>query len=404
MNHTEALPTRKLVILGASGSVGSTALEYLQQTPDIALVGLSIHSSVDRLRSILRVQPVSHAAISQSEIYDESISTLIREFPDVNFYRGEDGVLEMMDAAYEEGADTVLTGIVGAAGIRAAIHAIDLSMKVALANKETLVTAAPAIRSRMNRYRGEGKNPTILPVDSEHNAVFQLIEKIHPQHLRRVILTASGGPFFDFPLEDLKSVTRDQVLNHPTWSMGPKITVDSAGMINKGLEMIEAHELFHISYDRLDALIHRKSLVHAMIETSDGGYHMHTSSPHMVFPIASALHYPDPVPRKHDQATAPETWPGIEFYSINQDRYPGYFICLEAGRIGKTAPAIFNAANETAVDLFLNGRIGFTNIPQLIDLVMNDLETEDGVELELFLEADRRARLRTMELSTRFQF
>lgn len=399
-----AKPTRKLVVLGASGSVGSTALRYLERENGIELSGVSVHTSVNKLEDIIRRFPsIRYAALSCPDASAENIGTLKSRYPGIRFFGGEGGVIEMIEESRQDGVDTVLTAVVGAAGIRATIKAIELSMKVALANKETLVTAGPAILSLLRKKIESGNDPApIVPVDSEHNAVFQLIEKIRADHVRRIILTASGGPFFDLPLERLTSVTRTEVLSHPTWSMGPKITVDSAGMINKGLEMIEAHYLFSIPYDRLGVYIHRKSLVHAMVETRDGGYHLHASSPDMIFPVAHALQYPDPTQLVHEEALSPDLWDPISFHPVQMERYPGFGLCLEAGKTGGTAPAVFNGANEVAVDLFLNGRIGFTDIVRLIQLVMDEAEFVTGEDLEIYLDADRAAREATIKLAGRF--
>jgi 1-deoxy-D-xylulose-5-phosphate reductoisomerase len=410
INAGAAERTRSVIVLGASGSVGGSTLEFLKACPeaDIKLAAVSVHASVDRLREILSSFPGTRfAAITSPGAFDEHAAALRREFAAVEFFRGGDGALAMIEAAVGAGADTVLTAVVGAAGIQATMLALRLGVKIALANKETMVTAGPAIQAMIRAMGrptvgpeaggeapvGAGvKRPVILPVDSEHNAIFQVMHGLRPDHMRRVILTASGGPFRDWPIQKIQRVSRAEVLNHPTWNMGPKITVDSAGMINKGLELIEAHFLFTIPYAALDVVIHKDSYVHGMAETRDGGYLLCVSRPHMVFPIAHALLYPDPVPTAHAMATPPPTWPGLEFEEVQPERYPGYAICRAAGERGGTAPAILNAANEVAVSLFLDGVIGFTGIPKLIESVLDRLPVESGAELEIFLEADRAAR------------
>jgi 1-deoxy-D-xylulose-5-phosphate reductoisomerase len=397
LNAGAAVRTRSVIVLGASGSVGGSTLDFLKASPEseIALAAVSVHGSVARLREILNDFPATaFAAITSIEAFDAEITVLRRDFPGVEFFRGSDGALAMIEAAAAAGADTVLTAVVGAAGIQATMLSLKLGVKVALANKETMVTAGPAIQALLADRAGDAgaARPVILPVDSEHNAIFQVIAGLRPDHLRRVILTASGGPFRDWPLEKIKTVSRAEVLNHPTWSMGPKITVDSAGMINKGLELIEAHFLFTIPYANLDVLVHKDSYVHGMAETRDGGYLLCASRPHMVFPIAHALLYPDPLPGAHAVATPPHSWPGLEFEEVQPERYPGYALCRAAGERGGTAPAILNAANEEAVRLFLDDVIGFSGIPELIERVLERLPIESGTELEIFLEADRAAR------------
>lgn len=329
---------------------------------------------------------VKHVAITEPSAYLSNIDSLKSEFRGVRFYQGESGTIEMLNAA---GADTVLTAVVGASGIRATMAAFALGMKVALANKETMVTAGPAI---VESIRRAAIKPVIIPVDSEHSAVFQLIREMNRNHLRRIILTASGGPFRDYTIDQIKRVSREQVLSHPTWSMGPKISVDSAGMINKGLEVIEAHYLFSVPYEMLDVYIHRESYVHGMIETREGGYLFAASNPHMVFPIANALYFPEMICEPHPQSSGPHTWPPLVFETIDHEKYPGFRICVEAGKRGGTAPAIMNAANEIAVEYFLKGIIEFTDIPVIIEMVLGEIDTEYGLELELYLEADGRAR------------
>ena len=395
-NHQASRPTSKLLVLGASGSVGSTTLEYLRvlkragQTP-VELTGVSVHSSIDALETILEEFRPPLAAISSESAYDEHVDRLGRAFPEVRFFRGDPGLEEIIAAAHELQCDTVLTAVVGACGIRATLAGIERGMKIALANKETLVTAGPVIQDRIARMPA-GSRPSILPVDSEHNAIFQVLLGQPDEHVRSVILTASGGPFRDRPASDLKHVTRAEVLEHPTWKMGPKITVDSAGMINKGLEVIEAHFLFGVEYDRLDVLIHKSSLVHGMIATTDGGYLLCASRPNMVFPVAHSLHYPKAVPTPHAVATPPDAWEALAFERVAPDKYPGFELCMRAGRSGGTGPAILNGANEEAVALFLDGQIQFTEIPVLVERVLERVDVESGVELELFLEADARAR------------
>ena len=409
LNHENAAPTRSLVILGVSGSVGGTTLEYLRENPEIKLAGLSVHSSVRKLRECLGSFQVSRAGISDPDVYDTEIAGLQSEFPEVDFFRGEEGLVEMIQVAHQGGADTVLTAVVGACGIKATFAALELDMKVALANKETLVTAGPAIENFLEKKLAASRKnrslraPVILPVDSEHNAIFQLLEGMPSRHVHRVILTASGGPFRDREAGEIKNVSRAEVLNHPTWAMGPKITVDSAGMINKGLEIIEAHFLFSLPYESLDVLIHKHSLVHGMVATVDGGYLFCGSHPNMVFPIAHSLLYPDPVPRRHAVATPPDEWPGLEFERVSAEKYPGFSVCMAAARAGGTGPAILNAANEVAVELFLDGQINFSDIPRLLADVLDKMEVEAGVELGLFLQADERARRLTRESLSAFR-
>ena len=362
---------------------------------DIEVVGLSVHSSLDFVRKHLSSQNIkpSHIAVTDPHCQAD-VQTLASEFTHIHFYKGAEGLLDMIEQAHHEGADTILIAIVGAAGIKATLKAIELGMKVALANKESLVTAGPAIQKalELSFQKPLKEQAVLLPVDSEHSSVFRLLYGLKSETVRRVILSASGGPFRDLEPEKLAGVTKEEVLQHPNWSMGAKITVDSAGMINKGLEMIEAHYLFSWPYASLDAWIHRDSLVHALVELSDGSYLLHASHTDMAFPIAHVLFFPEPVAKEPIAATSPLEWNPLDFSTVSAERYPGFYACLEAGKTGGTAPAVLNAANEIAVAAFLSGQIHFTQIVRLIKLVLDRAKIEKTVELGTFLEADKQAR------------
>ncbi len=394
----KSVRTRRLIILGASGSVGGTALSFvrtlslLKPSDPITLTGISVHSSVNTLRKILSEFSPKYACITHPETAAEHMESLKAEFSGVLFFSGEAGVLAMLsEAAATENCDTVLTAVVGSSGIRATVKSIELGFKIALANKETLVTAGPAIQALLKKMGDRA--PCIMPVDSEHNSLFQLLQGKDQAHIKRIILTASGGPFAQLPLSEIRSMGVNQVLSHPTWQMGPKITVDSAGMINKGLEVIEAHYLFGAPYDTgIGVYIHRKSIVHSMIQMKDGSYQLGASAPDMIYPVAHALLYPEPLPVLHEISTDPPSWPALEFADVSLERYPGFRMALEAGRTGGTAAALFNGANEAAVSHFLKGIIGFTDIPALIEMVLNTVSPEYGEEAGLYTEADARAR------------
>lgn len=392
LNAKAAQPTQRLALLGASGSIGATTLACLRRLPSIRLEAVSVHRSLDQLRTLLLEFSPRYAAITDSATA-AGIDELRNHFPDTEFYAGEAGALQMLRDAATTGLDTVLTAVVGAAGIRATVLAIELGLKVALANKETLVTAGPIIHSLLSAKDKQSSRACIIPVDSEHNSAFQLLEALPAARMKRLILTGSGGPFRDLSPAEIREVTREQALQHPTWSMGPKITVDSAGMINKGLELIEAHYLFSIPYERLDAVIHRKSIVHALVELSDGSYTMAASQPEMGFPIQHALCYPAPPPL-HPVSRPPTQWGELRFESVDLDRYPGFALCLQAGRAGGGAPAVLNAANESAVQLLLEDRIRFAQIPEMIESALAALGQERAPDLETLLELDRRTRER----------
>ncbi len=410
INPQAAKKTRRLILLGASGSIGQTTLSYLEsltifqkEETEIEVVGISVHSSIQFVRKYLytlgtlkknKATHPFHVAISNPK-YQSEVRKLQKEFSHVTFYVGANGLLDMIASAQNDGADTLLTAIVGSAGIQATLQGIYLGMKIALANKETLVTAGPVIQKAMLESSAQKpieKQASLLPTDSEHNSVFRMLYGLQKNDLRRIILSASGGPFRDLKPEELPSVTKERVLKHPNWSMGNKITVDSASMINKGLEMIEAHYVFSCPYERLEAWLHRPSLVHAIAELSDGSYLFHASSPDMVFPIAHVLFFPQSVPQKHIKAKVSLEWEALSFSKLQKELYPGFFLCLDAGKKGGTAPAILNAANEIAVKAFLQDKIHFTQIVNVISSIMDNADIQETDDLNTFLEADQWAR------------
>ena len=400
--------TKKLILLGASGSIGQSTLSFLEKQDEIELSAFSVHTSIDFVYKFLSKTKKNNMDIAITAPFNkEELQSLRSSFPQNRFFGEMDGMIKMIESAASRGADTVLTAVVGSIGITAAIRTIELGLKLALANKESLVTAGPVIRSCLDRIKTRSNKeinssslpaPSILPVDSEHNSILRLGSSLSSEAVRKVILPASGGPLLHWKEEDIALVSKEEVLAHPNWSMGPKISVDSAGMINKGLEVIEAHYLFSLPYEMLDVWIHPRSLVHAILELSDGSYFFHASSPDMLFPIAHSLCFPNPPPCLRTRAQTPLMWNPLDFQSVLEKKYPGFFLCLEAGKEGGTAPSILNAANEEAVRFFLEGRIDFIKIPDLIRAVLDQMLISQGEELDMFLEADREARVRAKDI------
>ena len=408
LHLSSSCKTEKLILLGASGSIGQSTLSFLEKQDEIELSAFSVHTSIGFIHQFLRKTKKINMDIAITSNYDKKeFQDLRSSFPQNRFYLGMDGMIQMIESAASRGADTVLTAIVGSIGITAAIRTIELGLKLALANKESLVTAGPVIRACLDRVYTKPNqevnpslrpSPSILPVDSEHNSILRVGSSLSFDSVRKVILPASGGPLLNWKEEDIALVSKEEVLAHPNWSMGPKISVDSAGMINKGLEVIEAHYLFSLPYEMLDVWIHPRSLVHAIIELSDGSYFFHASSPDMLFPIAHSLCFPNPPPFLGTRAETPLMWNPLDFQSVLEKKYPGFFLCLEAGKEGGTAPSILNAANEEAVKFFLEGRIDFIKIPDVIRSVLDQMDICQGEELEIFLEADRKAREKAQKI------
>ena len=380
---------KKIAILGSTGSIGVSALDVVSKHPQaLGVVALSAGRNLDVLKG--QVERFRPALVS---VIDEAHALRLRSMLDRSVRSeilwGEEGARRVASTA---DASLVLSAIVGAAGLVPTLAAIEAGKDVALANKETLVTAGALV---VERARSKGVR--ILPVDSEHSAVFQCIEGSRPGSVARVILTASGGPFLRSTKEELERVTVADALRHPNWAMGKKITVDSATMMNKGLEVIEARWLFGVDYDRIDVVIHPQSIVHSLVEFVDGSVLAQMGLPDMKGPISYALFYPERTPGgfpKLDLAKAGR----LEFLEPDPGRFPCLRLGYEAGRTGGTLPAVMNAANEAAVNAFLGERMPFAAIARTIEDVMSRHEPQGLTSLEAVLEADAWARRQAEEI------
>lgn len=373
---------RRLVILGSTGSIGTQALEVVAAHPGrFQVVGLAARHNADLLTAQarrFRPRVVALAAERDADILRDRLADM-----DITVSAGADG---LEDLAQYPDADTVLLSVVGVTGLRPALAAARAGKTIALANKESLVVGG-ALLTRAVRDHGA----RLIPVDSEHSGLFQCLQGGAANNVTRLVLTASGGPFLGWRRDQLEAVTRAQALAHPTWQMGKKITVDSATLFNKGLEVIEAHWLFAMPYDRLDVLIHPQSVVHGMVEFTDGSCLAQLSVPDMRVPIQYALTYPD-------RWTAP--WPRLDltamehltFRAIEPDEFPCFDLAREAGQRSGTAPAVLNAADEVAVEAFLQERIGFLDIPRVLERTLSAHQTVADPTLDDVLAADREGR------------
>ena len=377
-------PNDRLVILGATGSIGASALEVAAELDDrIEVVGLSCHRGWRGLASLaVRWRPRA-VAVADEDAWREARGS--GAFPDGTAVLG--GAAGVSELAAMDGVDVVLNGIVGAAGLGATLAALSAGRRVALANKESLVVGGDLVRAAAgDDMLAAGR---VLPVDSEHNAIWQLLAGRGTEEVRRIVLTASGGPFRRTPANRLAAVTAAEALAHPTWDMGPKITIDSATLANKGLEVIEAHHLFGLPYDRIDVAVHPQSIVHGLVEWRDGTLFAELGKPDMKLPIRSALAWPE---RAEGPSADLAELGGLTFEAPDLERFPALAIARSAGEAGGTAPAVFNAANEVAVALFLDGRIGFLDIPALCARVLDAHEPRAVDTLDVVMEADRWAR------------
>jgi len=373
---------RHLAILGSTGSIGRSALDVVRSLPDRFQVTVLVAGSrwKELLEQITEFSP-KVAALSDPEAAEELKRRLAGR--DVEVLSGEEGVIQ---AAKHPESDVVLSAIVGAAGLRPTLAAIREQKTVALANKETIVMAGELVMREAAKL-GVG----ILPVDSEHSAIFQAMSAGRHEEIARVIITGSGGPFRGLSAEELSKVTPEQALNHPTWQMGPKITIDSATLMNKALEVIEAHWLFGLDVEQIDLLIHPQSIVHSMVEFLDGSVIAQMGTPDMRGPIQYALTWPDRFECPARRLRLSEIG-ALEFERPDRERFPAVALGFEAARRGGTAAAALNAANEVAVQAFLDRRIGFNDITAIADEVMKGHDLLEQPSLEDILRTDGDAR------------
>jgi 1-deoxy-D-xylulose-5-phosphate reductoisomerase len=380
-------PCKGLAVLGSTGSVGVNTLDVVTSHPTkFAVLALAAHSNVDLLEEqARRFRP------RLAVLFDEDKAALLRrrlQGLDVEVDAGMEGLCR---AATYDGVQMVMSAVVGSIGLLPTIRAVQAGIDVALANKETLVMAGPLVMDLAQR-----RGARVLPVDSEHSAVFQALAGGRAAEVERIVLTASGGPFRGKSAAELANVTVEEALRHPTWRMGPKITIDSATLFNKGLEMIEAHWLFGVEMARVEVVIHPQSIVHSMVEFADGSVLAQLSHSDMCFPIQYAVTWPDRVPN-----TLPPLDFGklqkLEFAAPRLDAFPALNLARCAGQTGGTLPAVMNAANEVAVSAFLDRRIAFPRIWQLVEEVMNRHASVANPTLDAILEADRWARATAVE-------
>ena len=371
---------KRVVVLGATGSIGDSTLKVAHDIPErMEIVGLAANSNAEKL--VAAANKMRPEAIC---LVDETKMDILQRDLDYQprIFSGEVGLREL---ACLTNADMVLVAIVGTGGLRPALAAIEAGKDLAVASKEILVMAGEIV---MREARDHGVR--VLPVDSEHNAIFQCLDG-RPSEVRRIILTASGGPFRETPSNQLADVTVEEALKHPTWNMGPKITIDSATLFNKGLEMIEAHWLFGVEMNRVEIVIHPQSIVHSMVEFADGSTLAQLSYSNMCFPIQYAVTWPDRVPN---------TLPPLDFSRLGKlefeipryEDFPAIKLARRAGETGGTLPAVMNAANEVAVAAFLNRHLRFPQIWETVAQVMDRHRTVAHPDLDAILAADQWAR------------
>jgi 1-deoxy-D-xylulose-5-phosphate reductoisomerase len=370
MTDLRPVPERRdLVVLGSTGSIGTQALDVVRANPDrFRVVGLT-------------------AGGGRPDLFDQQVEEFRPAFAGL----GEQASVE----AAGQPCDVVLNGMTGAVGLRPTLAALDAGTTLALANKESLIIGGPVVTAR-------ARPGQIVPVDSEHSALAQCLRSGTPAEVRRLVLTASGGPFRGRTRDELHDVTPEQALAHPTWAMGPVVTVNSATLVNKGLEVIEAHLLFDVPFDRIDVVVHPTSVVHSMVEFLDGSTVVQASPPSMMIPIALGMGWPDRVPDAAPAVdwTRPQSW---EFLPLDDDAFPAVRLARKVGSAGGTAPAVYNAANEVCVEAFLAGEMRFTDIVPVIERVLgghgvlSERDAAMALTVDDVLTADAAARVAARE-------
>jgi len=376
----QAAAPKGVAVLGSTGSIGTTALRVLdRQRQRFRVTALTANSNGALLREQARLfSPAFVGMVESGSGADEAWKS---------------GTDALIAAATRDDVDIVINAIVGAAGLDATLAALESGKRVALANKETLVIAGDLVKQACASGSGE-----VVPVDSEHSAILQCITGHPSSEVRRVVLTASGGPFRDWSAERLGSATVEDALRHPTWRMGRKITIDSATLANKALEVIEAHFLFDLPYDRIDVVVHPQSVVHSFVEFIDGSVVAQMSVPTMELPVLYALTHPERVADDGVPAFDPVKLSPMTFEPVDHERFPALRLGISAGKAGGAAPAVFNAANECAVAAFLAGKIAFADIPRGIAAALDSLKGMPAGTREQLLAADSAARRRVQEM------
>lgn len=369
--------TKHISLLGATGSIGLQTIDILKEHPDeFKLVAFSAGRNMEKTKEILREFQPSLVSVQR----EEDALALKKEFSTIDFTYGSRGLI---DVATHTDANVLVNAVLGSVGLESTLEAIKQQKTIALANKETLVTAGHLVMAAARKF-----NSPILPVDSEHSALFQSMNGEKRNQISKLIITASGGSFRDKTREDLADVTIKDALNHPNWSMGAKITIDSATMMNKGLEVIEAHVLFEMPYDDIEVVLHRESIIHSMVEFHDTSIMAQLGTPDMRVPIQYALTFPNRLPRKNAKRLNLIEIGKLHFEEMDMTRFRALQLAYDAGRAGGTMTTVLNAANEAAVALFLDEKISFLQIEELIERAMNKHQVISSPDLETILNVD----------------
>ncbi|HEY4565797.1 MAG TPA: 1-deoxy-D-xylulose-5-phosphate reductoisomerase [Savagea sp.] len=372
---------KRISLLGATGSIGVQTLDIIGANRDrFDLVACSAGRNIERVREIVRQFEPEIVSVIEKEQSEQ----LKEEFPNVSFVYGDEGLIEV---AANSGADMLLNAVIGSVGLQPTLRAIEQEIPIAIANKETLVAAGHIVMREAKR-----RNVPILPVDSEHSALFQALNGEKRSAVSKLILTASGGSFRHLTRDELQGVTVKEALAHPNWSMGNKLTIDSATMMNKGLEVIEAHHLFDMPFDQIECVLHKESIIHSVVEFEDTSMIAQMGSPDMRVPIQYALTYPDRIPMQRPKPLRLGELGQLHFAPMDYERFRALQLAFDAGRAGGTLPTVMNAANEQAVQLFMEEKIPFLQIDELVERTMDAHSNIQNPDLETILQIDRQTR------------
>ncbi|WP_438755848.1 1-deoxy-D-xylulose-5-phosphate reductoisomerase [Enterococcus sp. AZ126] len=372
---------KKIALLGATGSIGTSTVDVATAYPNLfRIISLTFHSNSEKGASLIEQLKPQYVGVGSEQIKQE----LMERFPEVEFGVGEAGLIK---AATLEQVDVVLTAVTGSVGLNPTMAAIEAGKDIALANKETLVMAGQWVMDAAKK-----NNVSILPVDSEHSAIFQCLEGQKEGNLKELVITASGGSFRDLTREELKSVTLEQALNHPNWSMGKKITIDSSTMMNKGLEVIEAHWLFGTDYDKIKVVLHKESIVHSMIVLKDGAYLAQLGPSDMREPIQYALTYPNRLPIQNEKSFDLTQIGQLNFGLMDFDRFPMLALAFYVGKKGGAYPTVYNAANEIAANAFIDGEISYSQIEEFVQKAVENYSETNEVTFNEVIAIDKQTR------------
>jgi len=367
-----------LFILGVTGSIGVQTLDIVRNSPKkFNVVAVSGNYNLKKMKEIIVEFNPLYVSMGKRELVNE----LKLEFPNIEYGYGDEGLLQT--ATYGEKAnDLVVNAVVGSAGLLPTVRAIEMGRNIALANKETLVIGGEIINELLKKH-----NVSLIPIDSEHSAIMQCLNGEKKESIKKIIITASGGSFRDKKRSELKNVTVTDALSHPNWTMGAKITIDSATMMNKGLEVIEAHYLFDVDYENIETVMHKESVIHSLVEFKDTSIIAHLGNPDMRVPINYAINYPERLPYQGERLDLVKLGK-MHFEELSYDRYPLLKMAIDAGKSKGLNPATLNAANEMAVHLFLNGKITFLEIEDIVEECLNVFKNDKNINLEKILQRD----------------